>query len=131
MPLKVCTSRIPHHNLPGYRGPHGFNVTRRGGGAAADPFAPSDALLSAGLKAKRQAKKDEAALALVFEWYALLYREEMRESYRAHRRAWEELLHREHVVLLCYCGHHERCHRSELAEILVKLGATYEGEITS
>lgn len=131
MPLIVCTGQLPHHGRPGYNGLHGLNVTRGSAGPYGLPFAPSDALLRAGQSDKNRAKKDEAALALVFEWYAMLYREEMRESYRAHRRAWEELLHREHVVLLCYCGRAQFCHRSVLAEILVKLGASYEGEIAS
>jgi uncharacterized protein YeaO (DUF488 family) len=52
----------------------------------------------------------------------------MRESYRFHRVAWEQLLERRRVVLVCYCTDVARCHRLVLAEILVKLGARYLGE---
>lgn len=52
----------------------------------------------------------------------------MRSSYRANRAAWDALLQRERVTLCCYCTDPARCHRVVLARILVRLGATYEGE---
>lgn len=132
MRLLVHTARLPNPRakIPGYRGPDAFNVTRRGGGAAADPFAPSDALLDAGLAAKRLAKRkkgaiggsEEERLDLAFAWYRELYVEEMRASYRRHHAAWRALLGRGRIVLLCYCGTAHRCHRRALAELLVAVG---------
>jgi hypothetical protein len=130
--LLVHTARLPNPRakIAGYRGPNAFNVTRRGGGAAADPFAPSDALLDAGLAAKRAAKKkgatggatEEERLTLAFALYRELYLVEMRDSYHRHHAAWRALLGRGRVVLLCYCGTAHRCHRRLLAELLVLVG---------
>lgn len=61
--------------------------------------------------------------------YKELYLEKMRDSYRKHRPTWERLLKRDKVVLACYCAKPDQCHRSILADILVKLGAEYGGEI--
>ena len=47
----------------------------------------------------------------------------MRAAYGRNRRPFDQLLARESVTLVCYCPSPERCHRSLLAEILVKLGA--------
>ena len=60
--------------------------------------------------------------------YVHAYRHEMRASYKAHRAAWDALLARERVTLVCYCTDAEHCHRRVLARILVKLGATDQGE---
>lgn len=53
----------------------------------------------------------------------------LRRHYRDNRAWWDELLARPSVVLLCniHPGP-ERCLRVELAQVLVKLGAIYEGE---
>lgn len=138
--LLVHTARLPNPRarIPGYRGPDAVNVTRRGGGAAADPFAPSDALLDAGLACKRLAKRkkgalggatEEARLDLAFAWYRELYLEEMRGSYRRQQQAWRALLGRGRVVLLCYCGTAHRCHRRVLAELLVAVGRRHGVEV--
>lgn len=54
----------------------------------------------------------------------------LRRHYREHRAWWDELLARESVTILCniHVGP-ERCLRFLLAEVLVKLGAVYEGEV--
>lgn len=54
----------------------------------------------------------------------------MRISYNKNESAWDELLSRKTVTLLCYCSNTTHCHRKILAEILVKLGAVYAGEAT-
>jgi len=63
------------------------------------------------------------------EDYKKEYLEKMRKSYKTYRAEWDWLLKREHVVLVCFCKPKDFCHRVLLAEILVKLGATYLGEI--
>jgi len=140
MRLLVHTARLPNPRakIAGYRGPDAFNVTRRGGGAAADPFAPSDDLLDAGLACKRLAKRkrgapigstEEERLDFAFAWYRELYVEEMRASYRRRRAAWRELLGRGRVVLCCWCGTATRCHRRVLAELLVAVGRRHGVEV--
>ncbi len=46
-----------------------------------------------------------------------------------HRNAWDRLLVRRRVVLLCYCETRALCHRRLLAEILVRMGAVDAGEL--
>lgn len=117
------TARI-HTGRIGYRGDDGLPVTRRvvthPDGL---PFAPSDALLSWGL-AERRAGRGDA----MWPTYERRYTDEMRASYRAHRAAWDALLSRDEVTLLCFCHDPSRCYCGVLARLLVRCGATYEGE---
>jgi hypothetical protein len=61
--------------------------------------------------------------------YSEEYYRMMRECYRENRSAWDDLLCRQRVVLVCYCAPGKFCHRLLLADMLVSLGAKYEGEI--
>lgn len=69
----------------------------------------------------------------LWDWRWLVYRERylerLRQSYVLQRSCWDKLLARERAVVVCYCAEPERCHRSVLAEVLVKLGAQYGGEL--
>jgi uncharacterized protein YeaO (DUF488 family) len=127
--LRVYTAPLPTRGRPGYRGADALDITRGTGGPQVDTFAPSRELLNEGLRRKRAAKGSEARLVEAWAWYAPRYVAEMRASYRASRPQWEALLVRGEVVLCCYCGTYARCHRTLLAEILVKLGAIYLGEL--
>lgn len=125
MSLIVHTARIST------RDPDRFDVTRSGAwrwakreGKAEDlapshPFAPSLPLLMS-------AKKG----VLTFGEYERMYTSEMRASYIRNRAAWDALLARPRVVMFCYEVDARECHRSLLASILVKLGATYAGELS-
>jgi uncharacterized protein YeaO (DUF488 family) len=62
-------------------------------------------------------------------WYVEEYLKAMGRSHRFHRAAWDALLARERVVLVCYCTDAKRCHRSILARILESLGAINRGEL--
>lgn len=138
MNLHVYTARM------GYRGADHFDVTRKSGGAAGAPFAPSWEILkpaldarhttvamreaAAGGRAKGIALGDamlvQSADAMVHAadildracWvlYAGAFLGEMRESYRRQRGAWKALLAREVVTLSCYCTDPEACHRTLL-----------------
>lgn len=146
MTLRAYTARISS------RDPDRFDVTRKSGGPQGEPFAPSWAILRPALDARRRAERlmdDAHALthsldgnpyALANEadrieaeaWaaYEPAFLDQMRRSYRAHRPAWDALLARPRVVLVCYCVDHTRCHRTILArDILPTLGAVYEGEV--
>lgn len=131
MPLMVYTARV------NYRGPDRLDVTRKSAGPEGLPFAPSWAILRPALEARSRAREHRMlgaeALAQVVEkaaWdaYVPAYQEEMRRSYRRCRPVWDCLLERKEVTLCCYCTDHEHCHRTLLAAILVRLGATYKGE---
>ena len=51
------------------------------------------------------------------------------ELNKVERAAWDALLARPAVVLVCYCTDPARCHRRVLAELLAKLGAVDLGEV--
>ncbi len=62
--------------------------------------------------------------------YTNLYTQLMRDSYRQRKKEWEDLLKKDKIILGCYCPPTKNfCHRYIAANILVKLGATYLGEI--
>ncbi|NUP13242.1 MAG: hypothetical protein HOW73_44955 [Polyangiaceae bacterium] len=142
MTILVHTARLS----PALRGRSDvLDITRKSGCALGRLFAPSWKILGPGLEARKRAAalrersvdldalSDEAVRIEREAWeaYVPAYTAEMRESYRCHRARWNELLARESVTLVCYCPGKPpalRCHRVLLAEILVKLGATYAGE---
>lgn len=108
MTLAVYTARIS------YAGADRLDVTRKSAGPDGLPFAPSLRILSPMLTA--------------WPTYVRAYTAEMRTSYRERRAAWDALLAREEVTLVCYCADPAYCHRTLLAEILGKLGAHVDGE---
>lgn len=120
MTSRVFTARIS------YAGADRVNVTRKSAGADGLAFAPSWRIVTPMVKLRRE--KGPAAVEYVWPFYAAVYRAEMRLSYREHRREWNALLARSEVTLVCYCIDPAFCHRTLLAEILGKLGATYCGE---
>lgn len=61
--------------------------------------------------------------------YTYMYYSLMRHSYVTNRRRWDELLSEDRVVLVCFCRKGNFCHRVLLADILIRLGANYCGEI--
>lgn len=120
MTLLIRTARVS------YRGPDRLDVTRKSARFDGIAFAPSWGILEPALQARRDGRLDEA-----WPGYVADYTTEMRRSYREQRGAWDALLERETVTLVCYCKQADRCHRTVLADILVKLGATYEGEVNT
>jgi hypothetical protein len=126
--LIVQTARI------GSVDPDRFDITRKSGGAEGRVFAPSWAILEPALLARKQAARlpdldGDVLLDEAFRDYAPRYVAEMRVSYRQHRPAWDRLLTRTRVVLICYCTDANRCHRHLLAEILTSFGARNRGEL--
>ena len=107
--------------------PDGLDVSRGTGFGSALSFAPSRALL----QWSRENKRSDAFSAERFAEYTRMYLAEMRESYRTRRSTWEALLAQERVVLGCHCVTPQQCHRKLLAKILVKLGASYQGELSA
>ena len=115
---RVFTGRVS------YRGPDRLDVTRKSAGPEGVAFAPSWTFLGPMLKL------EPAARAYAWPKYAADYTAEMRASYKLNRSAWDALVSRSRVVLVCYCVIPERCHRTLLARnVLSKLGATYRGEL--
>lgn len=107
--VEIWTGRI------GCGDPDAIDVTVKGGSV----FGPTWDMVM-GWKSGRLSWRSE---------YERQYMQLMRERYRLNRRPFEEVLKRDRVVLCCYCGTPEHCHRRLLAEILVKLGGTYRGEL--
>lgn len=143
VPLMVYAARL------GTRDPHALNITRKSAKGDGLAFAPSWRILRVALDAR--AVHDMAARNLVgidtptaaamreaeaARWaeawatYSEAYVEEMRQSYRENRGAWERLLARERVVCVCFCVSPTECHRHLLgATILPRLGAVWRGEL--
>jgi hypothetical protein len=139
----VYTARISS------RDPDVFDITAKSGGVEGAPFAPSWEILRPALAARTQAltliaeAKREPQHRIFHEGRALeiedaawavyqpAYRLEMRTSYKANRAAWDQLLARRRVVLVCYCTDEKRCHRRLLAGYLAKLGAVDQGELVA
>lgn len=65
---------------------------------------------------------------LADEQYIDLYTERMRWTYKNNPKTWQELLGKDEVTLVCFCAAGDFCHRLILKDILVKLGAEYQGE---
>ena len=63
------------------------------------------------------------------EEYTKEYYRLMRNSYKNNRSEWDKLLKQDEVVLVCFCKKGSFCHRYLLADMLIKLGAEYKGEI--
>ena len=60
---------------------------------------------------------------------AELFTKTMRSAWLADRAVFDQILSGDKVVLACYCLSPAGCRRFTLAEILVKLGARYDGEL--
>lgn len=114
----VYTARVS------YSGPDRLDITRQSAGPDGLPFAPSWQILRP-MIALRRAGGDALA---AWPKYVEDYTAEMRTSYRERRAAWDVLLARTGVTLVCYCVDAAHCHRTLLAEILAKLGARLCGE---
>ena len=118
MTLRVRTARVS------YGGPDRLDVTRKSGEAGLF-LAPSWAILRPVLDKRREGEP--------FDWpgYVVAYKAEMRASYRRERAAWDALLARERVTMVCFCTDLvEQCHRHVLRrEILPALGAVDGGEV--
>ena len=150
MSLHVHTARVS------YGGADRLDITRKSAPPEGIAFAPSWAILRPALDMMAlartmraaaehagEARPDDAVLAescvemtraaehivrATWALYVEAYTAEMRESYRTQRPAWDALLARESVTLVCYCTDPARCHRTLLAGIFAKLGAVNEGE---
>lgn len=120
MTLSVYTARMS------YRGPDRLDITRKSAGVDGLAFAPSGRILWP--MKQLEWSQGPAAVAEAWPGYVEAYTAEMRTSYRADRAAWDVLLARPEVTLVCYCRDPAHCHRSVLADILGKLGAVVRGE---
>ena len=63
------------------------------------------------------------------EEYTKQYYTLMRNSYRNNKQQWQNVLNQQRFVFVCYCNSKSFCHRKLLTDILIKLGAEYDGEI--
>ena len=65
------------------------------------------------------------------EEYTKQYYELMRNSYQQNKEKWQDVLNQSRLVFVCFCNLQkvDFCHRLLLKDILIKLGAIYDGEI--
>ena len=148
---EVWTTRLD----PRQTDPNLLDITRGSGVEGVGlAFAPSMAILSTVLNARRRARGlplDEQARFEAEAWkaYVPAYLAEMLVSsvrpipdgwesavanalargVKLDPAAWTRLLARPRVAIACYCAPGARCHRLLLARILGKLGATLKGEL--
>lgn len=109
--LTVYTARLS------YGGPDRFDVTRKNVAPESEPFAPTWAIV-----------RDVKSGRLSWDGYVQQYTQQMRASYRERRNAWDALLSRDVVTLVCFCVDPQLCHRTLLAGFLGRLGANVAGE---
>jgi len=129
MPVVVYTARVS------YGGVDRLDITRQYGGRDGLPFAPSWSILRPMLDARARWKTDNTPVAdrgseetALWETYTVAYLKEMRVSYRRSRAAWRAVLARSEVTLCCVCTDATHCHRTLMAGVFGKLGATIAGE---
>jgi len=109
----LFTSRI------GYRGEDGLDITVKSATGIGRLLAPTWAMVG-GVKHWKQYN------ALTPEEYTALYYELLRSRFSADRQPFLDLVHRERLVLLCFCGAGAFCHRHLAVDILEKI-ATANG----
>jgi uncharacterized protein YeaO (DUF488 family) len=103
MELHLYTAQIGK-----YKGPDAYDVTVKSGDIN---FAPTWDMVKAW-----------KAGEITWENYSQRYRELMLRSYKRNQRAWQEILEKGVLTLLCYCRADDHCHRYLLADFLSKLG---------
>jgi uncharacterized protein YeaO (DUF488 family) len=113
MSLRIHTSR--YH----YNGPDRLDIT----GKSKDPYG----------------QIAEPTWEMIWGWkkygwtwsrYKRAYRELLKQSEKDHSEEWNDVISREHVVLVCFCPAFGNCHRYEFTKWLVhRYDAIYEGEI--
>lgn len=131
------TSLVVHTARVSYGGPDRLDVTAKSAGEEGRAFAPRWGLVRWGLDMMERAKKKRAlgepGAEAFAEWawhlYSMRYTAQMRLSFVEQPKAWERLLARRRVVLVCYCTDPERCHRRVLAHLLEQAGAVDAGEL--
>jgi hypothetical protein len=121
MPVAIYTARVS------YGGRDRLDITRKSGGPNGLPFAPSWSILRPMLDARKRGVTTLEGDQLWSD-YVRAYTAEMRKSYRAHRTAWDAVLAREVVTLVCYCADSSHCHRRVLSWLLGKCGGLERGE---
>jgi hypothetical protein len=104
----VYTSRV------GYPGSDGLDITVKSAAGIGTLLAPMWAMVG-GLK--RWPGYEPLTPAQYVERYAAL----LRARYRADSRPFFDLIHRERVVLLCFCPAGVFCHRHLAVDILEKI----------
>lgn len=113
--MAIYTSRIS------YSGIDRLDITRKSGTEGLI-FAPSWQILGPRIKARKQ------GVFLPWEDYVCDFTKEMRESYKNNKDRWKFYANVPMITLCCYCTDFNFCHRTLVANFLVKLGAEYKGE---
>lgn len=100
-----------------------LNTTVKSGSGMGRCFAPTWELVG-GSKAFKGDKRFAKYKPLSWEAYTDAYTQLMRQRYAGNRPAWDSLIEAADdrgLVLRCYCQDAAKCHRSILANIVVKV----------
>ena len=112
MSVKIYTAQYR------YSGAHRLDITVKGNDPIGKVFAPTWDMVMAHKKFGND------------EIYINAYRSMMINAFVHNKDAWDNILGRKYVVLVCFCAAGKFCHRILLAEYFAKCGASYQGEIT-
>lgn len=102
-----------------YPGPHRLDITIKENDPIGKIFAPTWDMV---MGHKKTGNDQE---------YINKYHKMILDSLTYNKPAWDELLGREYVVLVCFCTVGNFCHRHLLADYLSQLGGKKCGEITN
>lgn len=105
-----------------YTGPYRLDVTVKGQDPIGKLFAPTWDMV---MKYKDSKQTEEDKKAYIQKYHAVIL-----NVIKNHRKAWDELLARKYVVVVCFCKAGEFCHRHLLMHYLQQYGAVCNGEIT-
>lgn len=108
--VKVFTSQYR------YSGPDRLDITVKGNDPIGRVFAPTWNMVN-GLKSG----------TLSVAEYTNKYQKILNASIMSNLRVWDDILHRERIVLVCFCPPNHFCHRHLLSTALGMLGAEIGG----
>ena len=108
-----------------YPGADRLDITVKGNDPIGNVFAPTWAMVSAWMAAK---KKGPSELIAAEKLYRRQYLILMLDSVKVNHAIWLEVLNRPEVTLVCFCPANTFCHRYQLAEMFQAMGNIYEGE---
>jgi hypothetical protein len=115
--LTISTSRIT------YSGSDRLDITIKSASTIEGKlFAPTWEMVT-GVKAYHGDTRFPNVTPISSEEYDQRYYQLLRERYAKNKQLFIDLIHRESVVLCCFCNSPENCHRRLAADILSKLAA--------
>jgi uncharacterized protein YeaO (DUF488 family) len=118
--LTISTSRIT------YSGSDRIDVTIKSASTIEGKlFAPTWEMVT-GVKKYHGDTRFSNVKAISSEEYDQRYYQLLRDRYAKNKQVFIDLIHRESVVLCCYCNSPENCHRHLAVDILSKIAQAHD-----